>query len=117
MLPTRQTFFQPEWEKREEQDDTLHKLAFFKEAKKKSPFRILKDNRKPLTPEERALVMKRKAVWHHGPHGEQTPAVWKSVHPKTGVVTYVANTHRAYNARPTLVGAISRFHKFIKSRA
>ena len=117
MLPTRIDDFQPEWQKRELQDDTLHKLAFFKKAKKKSPFRILKDNRRPLTPEERAIVMKRRAVWHHGERGEQTPAVWKSVNPQTGKITFVTNTHRAYNTAPSVRGAISRFHKFIKGTA
>lgn len=39
------------------------------------------------------------------------------VHPKTGKVTYVCNTHRAYNTAPTLAGAITRFHKFIKGTA
>ena len=76
----------------------------------------LKKSKVPLTPEERAEVMKRKAVWHHGPNGEETPAVWKSVD-KKGKTTYVTNTHRAYNTAPTLKGAINRYHKFIKSTA
>jgi len=84
---------------------------------KKSSFAILKKYKVPLSPEERAEVMKRKAVWHHGPNGEATPAVWKSTNPKTKNTTYVVNTHRAYNKRPTLAGAISRYHKFIKGTA
>jgi len=83
---------------------------------KKSLFQKLKENKKPLTPEEHALVMQRKAVWHHGPNGEETPAVWKSVD-KDGKVTFVTNTHRAYNARPTLKAAIKRYHDFIKGTA
>lgn len=65
---------------------------------------------------ERAKVMSADAVWHHGPNGEPTPAVWKSVD-KTGKVTYVTNTHRAWRSRPTLRGAINTFHSFIKTTA
>jgi hypothetical protein len=91
----------------------------FEEAmmlEKKSEFQKLEDNKVKLSDEERAEVIKKKAVWHHGPHGEETSAVWKSVN-KDGKVTYVAHTHRAYNTAPTLKGAISRFHKFIKGTA
>jgi hypothetical protein len=88
-----------------------------KESKKaKSAFTVMKDNEIPLTPEERAEVMRRKAVWHHGPHGEETSAVWKG-EDSSGNLWYVTNTHRAYNKRPTLAGAISRYHKFIKGTA
>ena len=80
-------------------------------------FEILKKNRKPLTDEERKECMDSKAVWHHGPKGEETAAVWKSVNPKTGEITYVTNTHRAYNTATTLKGAIERYHKFIKGTA
>jgi hypothetical protein len=84
--------------------------------KVKSDFQKLKDNEKPLTPEERKQVIDSKAVWHM--NGKSISlAVWKSVDPKTGKVTYVTHTHRAYNTAPTLKGAISRFHKFIKSTA
>ncbi len=75
-------------------------------------FKKLQKNKKPLTDEERALVRKRKALWSNG-----NSAVWKSVDPKTGKTTYVTHTHRAYNTAPTLKGAISRFHNFIKSTA
>lgn len=85
-------------------------------AKKKSTFQKLKDNKVPLTSEERAEVMKSKAVWHHGLGGSPSPAVWKS-DDKNGNVTYITNTHRAYNTAPTLKGAIGRYHKFIKSTA
>jgi len=85
--------------------------------KSKSKIVKLKDNRRPLTPEERAEVMDKKATWHHGPNGEPSPAVWKSINPTTGEVTYITNTHRAYQARPTLKGAIGIYHKFIKSTA
>ena len=86
----------------------------FKE--KKSSFQVLKENRIPLTEEERDIVMKRKAVWHHGPHGEATPAVWKAKDSK-GNIVYVTSTHRAWNKASTLLGAIERYHKFIKTTA
>lgn len=86
------------------------------EAKKKGPMQKLKANRVKLDPKERAEVMERGAVWHHGPNGEKTPGVWKSKDPKTGKCTYVCNTHRAMQAKPTLKGAINAF-KFIKTTA
>jgi hypothetical protein len=78
----------------------------------KSAFQKLMDNKVSLTDEEKAIVKERDAVWQNG-----DMAVWKSVHPKTGKVTYVTHTHRAYQATPTLKGAISKFHSFIKSTA
>lgn len=78
-------------------------------------FNTLKKNKKNLTDEERVEVMKAKAVWHHGPKGEETPAVWKAV--VDGDTWYVTHTHRAYNTAKTLKGAISRYHKFIKTTA
>lgn len=80
-------------------------------------FKTLQTNRVDLTDEERQQVMDAKAVWHHGPNGEETPAVWKSKNPKTGKVTYVCNTHRAYNTAATLKAAIGKFHRFIKGTA
>lgn len=82
-----------------------------------SSFEILKKYKKPLTDKERKFVMDKGAVWNRGPHDEGTSAVWKSVNPKTGKVTYVTNTHRAYKSCPTLKGAISIFHSFIKGTA
>ena len=78
-------------------------------------FKNLQKNKVALTPEERAECMDKKAVWHMG-GGGPSPAVWKSVD-KNGKVTYITNTHRAYNTAPTLKGAIGRFHDFIKSTA
>lgn len=78
-------------------------------------FKILKANKVQLTPEERALIMRKKAVWHFGNHGGPTPAVWKAV--VNGKQWFVTNTHRAYNVCPTVEGAIGRYHKFIKSTA
>lgn len=89
--------------------DELEKIA---KGKAKSKFQALEKNRVPLSPEERDLVMKRKATWNHGPNGEPTPAVWKSV--RDGGATFVTATHRAYNISPSIKGAINRYHRFIK---
>ena len=82
----------------------------------KTSFQILKANKKPLTPEEREQCLKAKAVWHRGPNGEATPAVWKGTD-TAGKLWYVTNTHRAYQKRPTLKGAIKIYHDFIKGTA
>jgi len=84
--------------------------------KAQSEFQKLEKNKVALEDEERAEVMKSKAVWHHGQNGAASPAVWKSVN-KDGKSTYVTNTHRAYNKASTLKGAINRYHKFIKGTA
>ena len=89
----------------------------FVKIAKQSLFKKLKKNKVPLSDDERSEVHKRGAVWHHGPNGEETSAVWKSVDPKTGKTTYITNTHRAMNSAPTLRGAIGRYHKFIKGTA
>ena len=83
---------------------------------RKSSLEILKENRKPLSDEERAKCMKAKAVWHHGPEGEETPAVWKSENSK-GEVVYVSNTHRVYQTAPTIEGIIRKFHEVVKESA
>jgi hypothetical protein len=95
---------------------TAELLLKIAKSKPKSKFKILKDNKVPLTPDERAEVMSRKAVWNFSGKGP-TPAVWKSVNEKSGEITYITNTHRAYNTAPTLKGAIGRYHKFIKGTA
>ena len=81
-----------------------------------SEFKKLQQNKVPLTPEERKIVMDRKTVWHFNGRAP-SPAVWKSVDPKTKKTTYITHTHRAYNTAPTLKGAIGRYHSFIKSTA
>jgi mRNA deadenylase 3'-5' endonuclease subunit Ccr4 len=99
-------------------DDYLRKLIVEQLLhERKSHFEVLKKNKVKLTDEERAEVMKAKAVWHHGPNGEESPAVWKSVNKKTGETRYVTNTHRAYQDEKTLKAAINKFHSFIKGTA
>jgi hypothetical protein len=88
----------------------------FLRQSKQSEFAKLQKNKVPLTPEERKKVMDAKATWNFSDKGP-TPAVWKSIDKKTGKVTYITHTHRAYNTAPTLKGAISRYHKFIKTTA
>ncbi|RLD64032.1 MAG: hypothetical protein DRJ01_02175 [Bacteroidetes bacterium] len=98
--------------------DILINTGQIKEATKYDRLSI-KDLRKikvPLSANEREQVMEKKAVWHHGPNGEETPAVWKAKD-KTGNLFYITNTHRAMQVRPTLKGAIAIFHKFIKGTA
>lgn len=77
--------------------------------------KVYKDNRIPLDKDERAEVMKRGAVWHHGPNGERSPAVWKGKNGK-GEVKFICNTHRACQIKDTLKGAIKAFD-FIKTTA
>lgn len=76
--------------------------------------KTLKKGRRQLSDEERQIVMDADATWHHGPKGEKTPAVWKSV--VKGKTWYVCNTHSAMQVKPTLKGAIAAF-KFIKTTA
>jgi hypothetical protein len=95
------------------------KLIFsekYKESKKDScpRYKTLEKNKIPLTEEERKEVMKRGAVWHHGPNGEETPAVWKAKVDEK--FWYVCNTHRAWTCRDTLKGAINRYD-YIESTA
>jgi hypothetical protein len=82
-----------------------------------SEFASLEKHKVDLTPEERKMVMDGKAVWHKGPGGKESPAVWKSVNPKTKKTTYVTNTHRAYKIASTCKGAIGKYHSSIKGTA
>jgi hypothetical protein len=86
-------------------------------TERKSHFSVLEKNKVKLTDEERQECLDADATWHFSPGNKPSPAVWKSVNPKTKKVTYVTNTHRAFNTAPTLKGAISRYHKFIKGTA
>ncbi len=88
-------------------------MRAFELFEKKSEMEVLKANKIPLDDKERAKVMKAGAVWHHGPGGKESPAVWKSKN-SSGKVKYVCNTHRAYAAKDTLAAAIKSFD-FIES--
>lgn len=82
---------------------------------KKLSFEILKRNKIKLDPEEREKAIKSGCVWHRGPNGEKQCAIWKSKD-SSGNVKYICNTHRAYQAKNTLDGAIKAFD-FIKTTA
>ena len=71
-------------------------------------------NRTKLDPEERAEVMKRKAVWHFNGGGPSS-AIWKSTD-ASGNTVYGCHTHRCMQVRPTLKGAIKAFD-FVKTTA
>jgi len=64
----------------------------------------LKKNKKPLTDEERKEVMDRGATWGQD---DDIPAVWKAE--VDGKMWYVCNTHRAFQCKPTLKGAIKSY--------
>ena len=74
----------------------------------------LKDNRTDLDDAERKEVMRKGAVWPHGPAGKPTPGVWKSV--IRGRTWYVSNTHRCYRAARSLKKAIRDF-AYVKTTA
>lgn len=76
-------------------------------------FEALKKRKIPLTDEERSEVMAKKAVWHMGNKDKPSSAIWKAK-TSNGKIVYGCNTHRAFQVRPTLQGAISIFHSFIK---
>lgn len=81
----------------------------------KSELKKLKNNKIPLTDEEREIVYKAKAVWY--PNGKEVSAIWKSKNPKTGEITYGCNTHRVYQTRKSLKAAINAFHNVVKETA
>ena len=97
------------------QSHSWYKTAKIVESKR-SEIRTLKDNRLTLTDEERKQVMDAKAVWHHGPNGEESPSVWKSKNSK-GEILFVTNTHRAYQTAKTLEECIRLFHEVIEETA
>lgn len=104
-------------------------MSLIKIAKSNYTLKELKDLRVELTRKEFNEIMDRKAIWHHGPNNEETPAVWKAQDVKKSIkeagrnktpeikYLYITNTHRAFATSPTLKGAISRFHNFIKGTA
>jgi len=93
--------------------DKLAKSPGIKKSRIK--YKTFQKNKVPLEPEERAEVMKRGAIWHHGPDGAPSPAVSKAV--INNKTLFETSTHRAINYAPTLRGAISRYHRFIKGTA
>jgi hypothetical protein len=72
----------------------------------------LKKTKELLDGEERQKAMDAKCVWHMGKDGEASCAIWKAK--VNGKTWYVSNTHRCYQARPTLDGAIKAFHEVVK---
>lgn len=80
-------------------------------ASKGPKMETLKKNKKPLTEEERKEVMDRGATWGMN---DEIPAVWKSE--VDGKMWYVCNTHRAYQCKSTLKGAINSYD-FIETTA
>lgn len=96
-----------------------------KKSKAKSEFEKLQDNKVPLTDEERKECFKQDATWSYassidpntGKKVQKVCAVWKSKNPKTGKITYVTHTHRAYNTAKSLQAAINKYHNFIKGTA
>lgn len=104
-------------------------MSLIKLAKTKQSLEELKKYRVELTRDEFNEIMDRKAVWHHGPNGEETPAVWKfqdiwkslkiagkNLTPKIEY-GFVTDTHRAFMISPTLKGAIRNYHRVIKGTA
>ncbi|KKM82480.1 hypothetical protein LCGC14_1319110 [marine sediment metagenome] len=85
-------------------------MRAFELFEKKSEMEVLKANKIPLDDKERDKVMKAGAVWHHGPGGKESPAVWKSKN-SSGKIKYVCNTHRMYQVRDTLSAAIKAYDK------
>ena len=83
---------------------------------KKSVLELLKENKVKLTEEERKKCIETETVWHHGPNGEESPAIWKGKD-SNGDIWFVTNTHRAWRKSKTLKGAIIEFHDFIKETA
>jgi len=103
------------------------KLKDFRQSillEKKSEYDALKKNKVPLTDEERKEVFAKDAVWHYasskdpntGRKVNKVSAVWKSKN-KDGKITYITNTHRAYNTATTLKAIINKYHDFIKGTA
>ena len=77
--------------------------------------KTLKDNKVKLEPEEREEAIKAGAVWHHGPNGEPTCAIWKAV--VNGKTWYGCNTHRCYQVKSTLKAAIRAYHDVVEPSA
>lgn len=81
------------------------------ESKRRPSLDKLKEHRVELDPQERNMVIRKRAVWPNE-SGKPVPGVWKAV--IEGTPWYVCNTHRAAAIKPTLRGAIKAF-EFIKT--
>jgi len=68
----------------------------------------LKKNKVVLSDEERTKVMDAGAIWHHGPNGAPSPAIWKGKDSK-GKMWYACNTHRACAIEDSLSKAIKEY--------
>lgn len=75
----------------------------------------LEKHRVDLEPEERAQIMKAKAVWPFGKNGADSPAVHKAV--VKGKTWYWSNTHRYGQVSPGLKSAIRAFHTRVEPTA
>lgn len=89
-------------------EELIEKSAEFN---KRTKLKVYNKKRVEMTPEEKKLCRDKKAVWNNG-----DLAVFKAVD-KDGDTAYITHTHRALSVKPTLKGAIERFHNFIKSTA
>lgn len=89
--------------------------AVVNERARAPKWKTLHAGKTPLEDAERERVMAKGAVWHHGPQGQATPAVWKSI--VDGETWYVTNTHRLFAARDSLDGAIAMYHTAVKATA
>jgi hypothetical protein len=90
-----------------EMNTEFDKKASLNESNSTPKLESLKKGRRTLTPEERNQVVSAGAVWSDG-----SPGVWKSM--VNGKTWYVCNTHRSYECKPTIEGAIKSF-EFIES--
>ena len=75
-------------------------------------FPTLKKAKELLKGEEREQAMKAGAVWNMGNSDKPSCAIWKAN--VNGKTWYVCHTHRCFQSRPTLKGAIKAF-EFVKS--
>lgn len=82
---------------------------------RKHKYKDLKDNKIPLDPEERKIVMDKGAVWHFSGQDKPSAGIWKAK-AKNGDIVYGCNTHRAVATAPTLKGALGKWD-FIRSTA
>ncbi len=87
--------------------EPLYRKKFNVGEAKKPSLKVLKKHRQQLEPEERRMVLRRKAVWHDTGERKPTPGVWKAV--VDGKSWYVSNTHRAVSIKPNLGAAIRAF--------